>query len=461
MKRIAFTIIMLLEIVGGLFAKDIPTFKDGDRIVFVGNSITCGGRYHSYIWLYYMTHFPNMHLTIVNEGIGGDDAFLMSQRLNEVFEHKPTILSLSFGMNDTGYVDFTNPQNKEWGNQRVKDACKAYSTIEEAFKHYSGAEKILIGSSPYDNTMLGNKDPFPEKNIYVQQISDFMKKRADVNQWGFVDFNYPMVKINLNEQRKDPTFTLCGNDRIHPTANGHLIMAYLFLKAQGMANKPVADIGIDALSEKIWCQENCTITDLTVSSDKKNIGFMYQANSLPFPIERNKVDYERYAQADALNHIPFMKEMNYEGLTISGLPKGEYKLLIGGKEIVQISSDKLKKGINLADYENTPQYEQARKIGQMNEQRWRLERELREYYCVEYNLFKEKDMLWGDNEAAVDTLLKYQNKNVAINMAKNYWLRFAHKSVRIENKRNQKHLLQRIYQENKPQKLEIKLVKIL
>ena len=37
------------------FAQTVKPFKEGDRAVFLGNSITDGGRYHSFIWLYYMT----------------------------------------------------------------------------------------------------------------------------------------------------------------------------------------------------------------------------------------------------------------------------------------------------------------------------------------------------------------------------------------------------------------------
>ena len=35
------------------FAQTVKPFKEGDRAVFLGNSITDGGRYHSFIWLYY------------------------------------------------------------------------------------------------------------------------------------------------------------------------------------------------------------------------------------------------------------------------------------------------------------------------------------------------------------------------------------------------------------------------
>ena len=43
---------------GPAAAQQVAPFKNGDRVVFMGNSITDGGHYHSYIWLYYMTHFP-------------------------------------------------------------------------------------------------------------------------------------------------------------------------------------------------------------------------------------------------------------------------------------------------------------------------------------------------------------------------------------------------------------------
>lgn len=55
----------------------IPRFEEGERVVFVGNSITHGGHYHSFIWLYYMTRFPDKPITIMMAGIGGESAWDM------------------------------------------------------------------------------------------------------------------------------------------------------------------------------------------------------------------------------------------------------------------------------------------------------------------------------------------------------------------------------------------------
>lgn len=458
MKKFIVIAFCLLMGINGVHSQSIPEFKDGERVAFVGNSITCGGHYHSYIWLYYMTHFPNRRIDVFNEGVGGDVARQMSQRLDKVFEHKPTVVTLSFGMNDTGYMNYTLPENESIGRKNVETSCNDYKVIEEAYKKYPKIQKVLIGSSPYDETSCFNKVPFPGKNKLIQDISDFLKGRAQANNWGYVDFNRPMTEINKREQQADSTFTLCGGDRIHPTTDGHLVMAYLFLKAQGLTDKPVADVAIDASSRAVNLSENCEITNLTVSPE--SVSFTYLANSLPFPIDASHHDNELHTQADALNVIPFMDEMNYEGLAVKGLQDGYYLLKIGGKTIARLTAGELKRGVNLASYSNTPQNEQAQQIRQLNEMRWFMEREMREYYWMEYNLMRDKGLLWASNKKAVNLMLENRKTNPFVNMLKDYWLRFMYKSVRDDNENEQLDLVNRIHQMNKPQALKVEVVKL-
>ncbi len=94
---------VILAALGGLSAQaQVAPFKKGDRVVFVGNSITDGGHYHSYIWLYYMTRFPNQRIDVFNAGIGGDVAGQILSRFDgDVLTKKPTAIALTFGMNDT------------------------------------------------------------------------------------------------------------------------------------------------------------------------------------------------------------------------------------------------------------------------------------------------------------------------------------------------------------------------
>jgi Lysophospholipase L1 and related esterases len=451
-------IFCLVTVSFNLSAENIPVFKEGERVAFVGNSITCGGRYHSFIWLYYMTHFPDMRIDIYNEGIGGDLVQQMSQRMDKVFEHNPSVVTLSFGMNDVGYMDFTLPGNDTVGHRNVKNALDDYQLMEKILKRYPEVKKIFIGSSPYDETSGFNKVPFPGKNKLIVEISDFLKQRALSNKWNFIDFTRQMVEINKREQRTDSAFTLCGRDRIHPSTDGHLVMAYLFLKAQGLANKPVADVYIDASNNEVVRAENCRVSDL--STTPQMLSFTYLANSLPFPIDSSYYDNELHNQADALKVIPFMDEMNHEGLTVTGLSDGSYLLKIGGKDIARFTALELKKGINLASYGNTPQYEQAKHVALLNEQRWLIEREMREYYWMEYHLMRKTGMLWKGNDAAVDTLLKYRKTDPFVDWNHKHWVYFKNKSIRENSIVEQQDLTNRIYLENRPVALKVALIRL-
>ena len=266
-----------------------------------------------------------------------------------------------------------------------------------------------------------------------------------------------MVAINQWEQAEDSMYTLCGKDRIHPSTDGHLVMAYLFLKAQGLAGKPVADIRIDGAGKKVTRSDNCRVSDLSVSSD--NLTFTYEAKSLPYPIDTSYYDNEKHTQADALSVIPFMDEMNYEGLSVSGLSDGYYGLTIGREFIGRFTARELERGINMALLQNTPQYKQAMKIRQMNEERWLKERKMREFYWVEYNLMRKTGMLWACDEAAVDTLRKYRPHDIFLQWNGDLWLQYMHKGIREDCVNEQQDLVNQIYEQNKPIPLRIEIKK--
>ncbi len=76
-------------------------FKDGDRIVMMGDSITEQHRYSTYLELWTLTRFPAWNLTFRNVGIGGDGAPGGNNRFKrDVLCHNPTAMTVNFGMND-------------------------------------------------------------------------------------------------------------------------------------------------------------------------------------------------------------------------------------------------------------------------------------------------------------------------------------------------------------------------
>ena len=100
---------MLSVFVCGNAQKTPSPFQRGDRVVFLGNSITEGGHYHSYIWLYYITHFPDMRMRMYSAGTGGDSSWDMLERIEEdVYGKNPTVVTATFGMNDSGYFEYND-----------------------------------------------------------------------------------------------------------------------------------------------------------------------------------------------------------------------------------------------------------------------------------------------------------------------------------------------------------------
>ncbi|MGQ8338267.1 SGNH/GDSL hydrolase family protein [Sunxiuqinia sp. A32] len=439
--------------------KTIPQFKEGERVVFVGNSITHGGHYHSFIWLYYMTRFPNKPITVINAGIGGDCAWDIEERLeDDIFNKKPTYMTMTFGMNDVGYFDFYKDNAQEIAKKQIQRSFESYQVIEKRMQEAEGVTKVMIGGSPYDEEAKIKNQVFPTKNAALLKVNDFQRASAENNGWGFVDFARPMMEINQREQAKDSLFTLCGGDRIHPDNNGHMVMAYLFLKAQGLAGEKVADVAIDAPKKKVLTAENCKISDLKLKD--QGVEFSYLANALPYPLDSIARGWgSKKSQMDAMTLIPFMEEFNQETLKVTNLESGLYQLKIDGEDIAKFSSAALQMGINLAELTNTPQYRQASAIMLLNDERFEIEKRFRDYAWMEFSYLQGKGMLFEDNQAAVDTIRAHWNDGF---VRGNFGVYEKAQYVEVRNtwQKQMDEIVNTIYQINQPIERKFELVKV-
>lgn len=439
----------------------ISRFKKGERVVFVGNSITHGGHYHSFIWLYYMTRFPDQPITIMNAGIGGESAWDIKDRLDyDVFDRKPTYVALTFGMNDTGYDVYMKDDAKELSEERITKSLESYREIEERLLAKNKITKVLIGGSPYDETSKFNHFILHGKNDAILKIIDAQRASAKKNDWGFVDFNQPMRELSLKEQEKDSTFTFCRIDRIHPDNDGQMVMAYLFLKAQGLAGNEVSSVSIDAHRSSITARKNCKVSKL--KKNGSNLTFDYLAEALPYPLDsvsRSGWGSKR-SQRDAMQLVPFMEEFNQERFQVTNLEKGTYRLTIDNQFIDDFSAEQLADRINLADYPNTPQYQQAMKIMYLNEERFEMEKRFREYLWTEYSFLKKNGLLFTDNQQSIDKLKEYLPKDVFLRMSYDWYVKAMHPEVREVWANYMKTIVETIYKINKPVTHKVSLTKV-
>lgn len=437
------------------YGQSLQPFKKGDRVVFAGNSITEAGLYENYIWLYYITHFPEMKLQIINGGVGGDVAGQIYDRLpKDILQKDPSTLVLTFGMNDSKYFEYGDTTQTEKVRKGAVDTSYAsFLKIEKVLKGRPDIRKIIMTSSPYDETMRNKDNYFKGKSETLEEIAAFQKEGAERNHWDFVDLLHPMLGITQREQAKRPDFTLTGPDRIHPGSAGHFVMAYLFLKAQGLAGKPVADVVIDVAGSKLIKSENADIK--AIKTDEKGLHFDYLAKSLPYPIDTvPRVWQNNQVQKDALSLIPFMAEFNREQIVVSGLKEGKYTLRIDGAYMGAYSAEDWARGINLAEITHTPQYKQALQLMELNRKHRELEAKFRNYYWVNYDFLQAKNLLFDDSEAARDTVMHNEDNGWVKVKAADY------EAVRVPASRKKlevemQSLRDQMYRLNKPQKHQI------
>ena len=452
MKKIVSTTILAFFLVFSAKSQELKPFQDGDRAVFLGNSITHAGYYESYIWLYYMTHFPDRKVYVLNGGSGGDVVGQMNARFeDDILPMDPNIVILTFGMNDSGYFGTDNP---ETARKSVEKSYHDFGLMQEKLKNHPEITSVIMNSSPYDETQQHEGTIFKGKSKIIEDIVKFQKKAATKNDWPYVDLYYPMMDMNLKEQKKDPTYSILGEGRVHPGTGGYLIMASLFLKNQGLAGKPIADVAVDAQNSKVEKSENSNVYLLDAKPEK--VSFEYKAKSLPFPIDSTESTWGNPQKlSDAFKVYPFTEEFNQEILQVKNLKQGNYQLVIDGEKIAEFSSDSLNKGINMALYPNTPQYKQAMNVMFLNEQRKEIEGKLREYYWVQSNYFRDKGMLYEDSQRAYDMASQEKGGFVGSKMGVYRTARFS--EIRKMWEDNRKVLLDKIYEINKPipHKIEI------
>ena len=369
-------------------------FSPGDRVCFVGDSITHGGSYHGNIYLYYATRFPSRRFEAFNCGVsGGNTNGAIARVPTDILIHQPTVATIMLGMNDVGRQYYAK------GPDFVGDEINRAKAIEGYAKNLralatglksSGARLIFITPSLFDQTAVFPKtdDPYyagPDAvgvNTGLGLIAQTVRDIAAEFSSPLVDFHQPMTRINLEQQRQDPAYTLVGQDRVHPGPVGHFVMSYLFLKEQGVA-KNVNRVVIDAAAGKSVELFNSHLTSL--STDPTSVSFTLTSEALPFPISHDV--------SPALKLVPFMADMNQEHLQVTGLIPGVYDLLIDGESIKSLSSEELATGVNCAELTNTPQYRQAVQVMQINKSRMTMISEkLRSLVFVEQSYLKGVDL---------------------------------------------------------------------
>lgn len=420
-------------------------FQDGDTVCFLGDSITHSGGYGVFIYDYYATRFPDMKLTVNNCGIAGDSAYGAVKRLDwDVLEKSPNKVIIMLGMNDIGRNSYGEGKTGEASLKRHKRALDAHKNnmikILDKLKE-KNIDIILITPSPYDQEADVKTKNLKGANDALGICAVFCKEQAEKYNAGLVDFHATLTALNRKMQKKDPTASLIGKDRVHPHMMGHQVMAYQFLKDQRVT-PVVATVDIDVTKKKVTEAKNCAVKNLKMTA--ATLSFDYLAKSLPYPVSKE------YKEAKEI--VPLTKDLNQEIIRIKGLKKGNYALLIDGKSVAKVNAGQLAKGLNIATL-STPQQKQALAIHRLIMKRRSYENKLRGISKLEIEMRGKKVDLNDENSRK--KYLKDFTLKIQTSPYKKYYLRLIeryrnNKSKEADIKNNIQKLTKEVNKANKP-----------
>ena len=304
--------------------------QKGDFVAACGDSITEQRRYSVLMEDYLLMCQPQQDLQFMQMGWNGEVTWGFIGRMeNDALPFKPTVVTTCLGMNDAG----SGPDLGDRG-KRYQEALEG---IIQKFKD-AGVRWMVIGTPGAVDpaAYLGNA---AGKNNALAEVSNIAREVARKNGLGFAEIHELMMEVMSKAKAKyGKTYRVGGNDGVHPSLNGHLIMAYSFLKAMN-CDGDIATIRFDMKTGQGGVSAghrllSSAATGLEIESSRYPFCF-YGANA------------EMMSTRGIIEFLPFNQDLNRFNLVVTNATSDRV-CVTWGKQTKEFSADALGKGINLA-----------------------------------------------------------------------------------------------------------------
>ncbi|MFN0197692.1 MAG: SGNH/GDSL hydrolase family protein [Planctomycetaceae bacterium] len=249
MRIIVFTWILLAVPVGD-GADNVPfTFRDGDRIVFLGDSITQSGQYPLYLECALLEQFSEWKLTFRNAGWGSDRAWL-HQRIADTDMNGDAMLKLQgreqeellLRMVTHGLTRDVLPLQPSvviimYGANEVRDGDHALKLHIRALREImtqlrkADIRVVLLSPSP--------EEPGTEWNARHEKFISAVRDLATAEKIHYIDQFHPVLEAVIDARKADSSFAYT-RDGVHPHPAGHRMMAKAILEGLGMDGSMLA-----------------------------------------------------------------------------------------------------------------------------------------------------------------------------------------------------------------------------
>ncbi len=323
----------------------VSVLKDGQRVLFIGDSITQDGTYIDYIETFLAAKYPDKNINILDLGLSSETVCGLTEpghpyprpnvheRLQRVLERtRPDIVVACYGMNDGIYSPLTKDRFKAFQNGILKLINKVKET---------GAQLYLLTPPPFDPAPVRQKvvdenagtfgfsQPYKDYDRVLKTYSEWIMdlQLPDVNK---IDIHKKMSGFILEKRKTDPDFYL-ARDGVHPGPVGHWLMAQAILEEWG--ETPVMEVC--EINAKKQTAVQGDVED--IKNEKGVISFSWKT-----PVSVLLVTNDA-GEVSGLNN-----QLIGQRLLVKKLDKAAYKLFEGEKEITSLTVKQLAAGIDLS-----------------------------------------------------------------------------------------------------------------
>lgn len=412
-------------------------FIPGDKIAFIGDSIThhmAGTSYYSLFMAYMATRYPFRKIEAYNFGRSGEGISGTNIRypydMQELSFNKAFIL---MGMNNRS----TQPASFEVEYKKLLDTLKGGNIYVN-----------LLSTTIYDDKLVNPSIAANEDSASaLMSLNQVIKNLAAERGLGFVNLYKSMLDCNQIKLSKTPGEGIIMGDRVHPTAEGHVVMFYNLVRNLNLSGE-VATVEIDYGKGSLIRKSNADVTNLKTGNN--TVSYQYRAHSLPMPITQ---DYLA-VKADGMFDIDSF--MNREIIKVKGLEAGDYIVKAKGIALGAYTADQLSAGINIAFNAKSPNQQKASSVNTTVKLISGKETLIRDIKFAEYDAITK-----GKKTTISERIGWLQSNKVNVSEGtQKFYDEYIKNIERLDEHREELlSLREKLYEENKADEFEITIVK--
>ena len=183
--------------------------KNGDTVVFLGDSITAARQYGEIIEDYTLLRFPQWKVHFINAGKGGETAKESLARLDkDVFGRGATLVIVAYGINDIGWgfkADAVHKQEYLDAIGEIADRCKQHDV------------RLFVCSAA-----ITSEDPDKAVQGFLQKMCDEGLALAQARGAGTIDVQRSMREIQRRVLAANATKPDNEKQQMHVADGVHL-----------------------------------------------------------------------------------------------------------------------------------------------------------------------------------------------------------------------------------------------